>query len=144
MKSKLSEVLLEISKNTKKGSKNYYKPLDPEKSKIARDYYRTTFYIPTDGDDTVEFYNKSGTQIAIGYNRVVIGDYGAYVEFDKEHMCLENIKQKWPGEPKRKVKYIWMETKDECKTKIYYQQGIVAYADYKVGCYYVTVGDVEV
>ena len=79
----------------------------------------------------------------MGYKRIVVGDYGAYIEIDPEDIIQENIKNKWPGKPKRPVKYIWMQTKDKEKTKIYFQQATVKYADYIPGMYYIDPKDIK-
>ena len=95
------------------------------------------------GSKTIEFKNKARTLVAKGYKRVVVGDYGAYIEFAPEHIVHHNIKNKWPGKPSRPVKYIWMVTCDNEQTKVYFQQGTVGYADYKIGMYYITPEDLN-
>ena len=122
-----------IRNNLRRGS---YAPLSKEDSKIARKFYTEQVRMPLDGGDFV-FHNELGTIIARGYNRIVVGDYGPYIEFTDEQIVLDNIEQKWPGKPKREIKYIWMETKDKEKTKVYWQYNTVPYADYKVGRYYI-------
>lgn len=141
---KIDELLSEIKANTMRGSKNYYAPLEPNKSKAIRAHYLSQLTIPEHGDDATHFYNKDGVLLAVGYNRVVIGDYGAYVEFDERHMKLDSIQQRWPGTPKRKVKYLWMQPKVGCKTKVYFQQDTVRYADYVPGCYYIAPEDLRI
>jgi len=144
MKIETNVILREVKNRTVKGSRDFYKPLPPAESKIIRDHYESELDISVVGDDNCKVYNTAGTLIAIGYKRVVIGDYGAYVEFEPKHMKRNNIKQKWPGVPKRKVKYIWMESCDPTKTKIYWQQGVVGYANYIEGNYYVAPEDVYI
>ena len=93
----------------------------------------------------VSFYSASGTKICNGYNRVVIGDYGAFIEVKPEQMCLDNICCKKGQEYRIKderyanrVKYHWLTTMDFSDCKIYYQQKEVSYADYKAGMYYIS------
>lgn len=91
------------------------------------------------------FYSADGTQVCIGYNRVVIGDYGAFIEIRPEQMCMDNIQckkgQEYRINDKRyacNVKYHWLTPKDHSDCKIYYQQKEVSYADYKAGMYYIS------
>lgn len=140
----LKKALDKVKQNTVKGSKTFYKPLPKEDAELVRDFYIQQvkdLYYCLDGDPDIELKNECGTLIAKGYNRVVVGDYGAYIEFTEDQIELDNIENRWPGKPYRPVKYIWMQTKDKQKTKIYFQQGTVAYADYKVGMYYVDPKD---
>ena len=144
MEEEIGKLLDIVKARTKKGSRNFYKPLPKAESTIIRDYYQSQLEMDVDGNDDCKIYNKEGTLIATGYKRVATGDYGAYVEFEPRHMQTENIEQRWPGTPKRKVKYIWMQTRDESRTKIYWQRGTVAYADYIVDMYYAAPEDVVV
>lgn len=82
-------------------------------------------------------------QIAIGYFRIVIGDYGAYVEIPELWMFKNKIKIK-PHEEYRlelpynaTVKYLWYCPTFDEDIKIYYQLRKVEYADYKPGYYYI-------
>ena len=49
--------------------------------------------------DTKLFWSKGDCDkmLAKGYNRIVYGDHGPYVELDQEHVCFENF-------PKSKTK----------------------------------------
>lgn len=120
---------------------NYWSPLPKDISKLVREHYRVNCKFSLDGSNKL-ICNKAGTKIAVGFNRVVIGDYGAYLEITSGQLCHENIQNKWNRKPNRPVKYIWMETKDELRTKIYFQQVTVKYADYVVGRYYVNPDEV--
>lgn len=80
-----------------------------------------------DGDSSVNLESKSGTIIAKGYNRIVIGDYGASIEITKEQIYKNALCVK-KGEEYR--------YKSDCK--IYFQQKRVSYADYKVGMFYIS------
>jgi hypothetical protein len=115
--------------------KHLYRPLRKSKSDLIRRYYADCLLVPREKAN-LKLYNANKTLICNGYEGVVVGDYGAYIEFTKDQLNPA-IKQKWDGPPKRKVKYIWMETKDSINTRVYFQQDTVPYADYKVGMYYV-------
>lgn len=102
-----------------------------------------------------QFYNAehrlcmldTGELIAKDYLRVVVGDYGAYVEFHKDQLLI--VPKMVPGQEWRvnetylksrnlKVKYVWLEYEG---VKVYLQRNRVAYADYRPGFYYVSVLD---
>lgn len=129
-------------------ARNYkYKPLPPMFSEKARNTFKES--IPEgfnlDGAD-VGVYGPSGLKIANRYNRIVIGDYGAYVEFMPEDVIHQNIVVK-KGQEYRdtdsrysgNVKFSWLTLTDNSDIKIYYQKKPVAYADYVPGRYYVSV-----
>lgn len=88
-----------------------------------------------------------GTLICAGFTRIVIGDYGAYIEFTPEQAarsfpCAKG--QEWRGEEKYKhCKYYWLNASKKDDTKIYLQRNTVKYADYKVGMYYVSIYDIK-
>lgn len=134
----ISQILTEVKARTKRGHKFFYKPFHQEESLLLKQHYEEELkdsflkYKPNG-----IFRNKNGTILANGYTRIVYGDYGAYVEFSASQINQDAIKSKWPGKPSRPVKYIWMESKDNLKTKVYFQQGTVSYADYRVGMYYI-------
>lgn len=86
----------------------------------------------------------SGTKISDGYKRIVIGDYGAFIEIEKSQMNLEVLRIA-PGEEYRVtekyrdlVKYFWFTIPDGSGIKIYYQQQTVKYADYQPKLFYVS------
>lgn len=97
-----------------------------------------------------DLYTLSGTKIAAGYRRVVIGDYGAFIEFSKEQAVEEKLHCK-KGQEYRyldtrfigHVKYLWLTAKDDSDTKIYLQKKTVDYADYRPGFYYVSPYEVQ-
>ena len=97
-----------------------------------------------DGDINFKIHSLEGTLISKGYNRIVIGDYGAFIEFDKNQI-KGKLKVKVGQEyridnPKysENVKYYWLTPKDNSDMKIYYQKRTVSYADYKPEMYYVS------
>lgn len=100
--------------------------------------------------DEATLITKEGTKIANKYNRIVVGDYGAYYEINPSDIIKDNIIVK-NGEEYRikdpnykdKVKYEWYTTKDNSDVKIYRQKRKVSYADYKPGMVYVSVDEVS-
>jgi hypothetical protein len=136
--SQLKEALELVRRNVSNG---WWAPLKEPVKTLVREYYRSQLSLPIDGLN-IKLRNSKGTLIANGYQRIVVGDYGAYIEFSKDQAVLENIKSKWSGEPKKPVKYLWLETIDDERTKIYHQQQTVKYADYKIGMFYVNPKEV--
>ena len=119
---------------------NKYIPLTPTLSFLMREFYKSEFTCPLDGyKGTLK--NKSGTILGYGYERIVVGDYGAYAEMTKSQVCLKNIKNKFSSVPTRKIKYTWMVTRDWEETKVYEQHMTVKYADYKPNMYYISALD---
>lgn len=134
-----------------------YKPLSAYLSPVQRDVYKT--YLPdvfkTNIDDAKEtfaavfpdlnhpIFSLDGLLLANKADRIVIGDYGAFIEVADKDMIKENLKVK-PGQEYRinderyakNVKYHWYIPKEGYETKCYYQQRSVSYADYKPGCWY--------
>ena len=86
--------------------------------------------------------------IANGYKRIVIGDYGAYIEISPSQIIGKNIMIK-PGEEYRKeeryknVKYYWLCPLTDEKVKIYWQRHTVSYADYQPMMFYVSPYEVN-
>ena len=106
-----------------------------------REYYRKGVKDPI---GCKSFKDLEGNEFATGAERLVVGDHGAFIEFDKSHIKIKELRVK-PGEEFRFgnnpfVKYLWYETKGG--TKVYHQKGTVKYADYKVGKFYVSPKEV--
>ena len=134
-----------------------YKPLPAELSQIQRDVYKTNLpdiFKPCENKEekriTALFpdlnhpiFSLDGFLLANKADRIVIGDYGAFIEVADKDMVKENLKVK-PGQEYRineeryakNVKYHWYIPKEGYETKCYYQQRSVSYADYKPGCWY--------
>lgn len=141
----LESALEMVRERQEKGHPQFYRPLPKEASKIVRDHYRKRLAIPEfGGGEEVVLKNECGTVIATAYRRVVIGDYGAFIEFGPEQLVKESIKPKFSGPQKKDASYLWYETKDRAQTKVYLQQHRVTYADYAIGKYYVSPNDVQV
>jgi hypothetical protein len=126
-------------------NKYKYKKLDAEYSAEVRAYY--TENIPLFLSTSQPLYSSAGTLICSSFTRIVIGDYGAFVEFSSTQANKDafNIA---PGQEYRleerykNCKYIWLTILDSNHVKIYYQKHKVTYADYIPGMYYVSVHEV--
>lgn len=124
-----------------------YKKLPVTLSQQYRQLYLENIpsFLSLDGGGPL--YSKNRTLICSSYKRIVIGDYGAFVEFDEPNYPQYIIA---PGQEyrvkdpqyKNNVKYIWLTLKDYSNIKIYYQKKPVSYADYKPGMLYVSVHEV--
>lgn len=95
-----------------------------------------------------KLFTLKGTLICNSYDRIVVGDYGAFIEFsEKPDGIIFSIA---PGQEYRiydkqyskNVKYEWYTIDDGSKVKIYKQKRRVSYADYKPKKYYVSVHEV--
>lgn len=100
--------------------------------------------VPLEGRDKLNLYSKSGALLATGYTRVVIGKRGPYVEFREPQIQIQNFKI--PQLEEYRVTngvsyYIEYRSKDDSYVKLYFQKRTVAYADYKVGLYYISPFD---
>jgi len=126
-----------------------YKPLPDDLSKKYRQFFRENIpdWLTESGADTPLYTNK-GTLVCIGYDRIVVGDYGAFIEFDDDKIPAQFVIA--PGQEYRvsderyskHVKYIWLTIKDGSNIKVYLQKKCVTYADYRAGKYYVSVHEV--
>ena len=134
-------------------TKYRYRKLNKKLSAEVRQKYLDNIpkVLCIEGDINFKIYTLSNTLISNGYNRIVIGDYGAFVEFDKSQIIRENIKIKSGQEyrindPKysENVKYIWLTAKDDSDIKIYYQKRTVTYADYKEEMFYVSPYEIKI
>lgn len=99
--------------------------------------------LPLNGSD-VAIYANNGVLICKGYTRIVIGDYGAFIEFSSEQANKDDFIIQ-PGQEYRirdpryskNVKYNWL-TIEDTELKIYEQKKGVTYADYRPGYYYIS------
>ncbi len=102
--------------------------------------------IPENGNDSTVFQTRSGLRLAKGYSRVVFGGRGAYVEFDPNHMFHTAIhipKNQLYRLSDLRVYYIEFRSSDNFNVKVYYQLKTVAYADYKIGFFYICPTDLQ-
>lgn len=126
-----------------------YSPLPPDLSQKYRDFFTANIpeFLDINGSSK-QLTTMNGTPICNGYDRIVVGDYGAFIEFSKEAIATDFVIQ--PGQEyrvnddkyKNRVKYIWLTVCDGSGVKIYQQKRKVTYADYKARKYYVSVHEV--
>lgn len=85
-------------------------------------------------------YLLDGTLFANGFNRVVHGERGDYVEFEDKHILLPLISKFGNDILKDDIDtyYWWLYPENHFETKVYLQRKTVKYADYKIGKYYVS------
>jgi len=137
----------------KLAEKYKYKPLPGDLSEKYRGFFTENipYFLSIAGGGAL--YTCCGCMICKSYRRIVVGDYGAFVEFGEEDLPSPDeapVFKIAPGEEYRvyderyakNVKYIWLTTNDLSGIKIYRQKKGVSYADYKPGMYYVSVHEV--
>ena len=95
--------------------------------------YSSRLSIPLAGSPDVSFFTKSGSRLATGYERVVIGDRGPYVEFKLEQLNADELCESPVGH------YYYAELRSVVDdVKVYVQIYRVSYADYVPGLCYVS------
>lgn len=125
----------------------HYKPLPNEVASKAISLYSK--YLPThfkDNNHPLKLSTSSGQIITTDYTRVVIGHYGAYVEWSRDQALFDTY-MVCPGEEYRindpkyadHCKYEYWIPKYGVPIKIYLQKRPVKYADYKPGYFYTSV-----
>ena len=127
-----------------------YKKLPGELSTKCKEFFAKNlpYELKLDGE-MLPLFSNSGTMISRGYNRIVVGDYGAFVEMTEDLICKDNLciesGQEYRLTEKyiNNVKYIWLTTKDNSHVKIYKQLRKVSYADYKPDMYYVSPYEIK-
>lgn len=105
--------------------------------------YSELLTIPEEGS-LLELKTSYDTVIARKYERVVIGQRGPYVEFTPNQMLCDKLfipKNQLYRLSDPKVYYIEFRSNDSSNVKVYYQMRTVAYADYKIGYFYVSPSD---
>lgn len=132
----------------KLAEKYNYKKLSDDLSEKYRQYFTENIpnFLSLDGGGKLS--TLKGTLLCNSYDRIVVGDYGAFIEFsEKPDGTIFSIA---PGQEYRiydkqyskNVKYEWYTIDDGSKVKIYKQKRRVSYADYKPKKYYVSVHEV--
>ena len=115
-----------------------YNSLTVAESSIIRKVHQRRI-LATFGHSGVGFFNSltlDGVAFSNGFQRLVIGDHGPYIEMDSIAIPLM-VKpgHEWRiGSPR--VKYEWYIPRDSREVKIYKQINTVGYADYRVGMFY--------
>lgn len=82
---------------------------------------------------------NNGELFANKCTRIVHGGRGDYIEFSREQIIPELV-SKFGNEVSKSTDfyYFWLYPINSPKTKVYFQQKTVKYADYKIGMYYVS------
>lgn len=125
-----------------------YKPVEPNLflGDVRQRYLEALpEWCALDGDPATILQTLDGTVLCKGYSRIVIGDYGAFVEIAPGQIQKEVLRCK-PGQEYRyqddrfsqHVKYLWFTVRDRSDCKIYYQKKRVEYADYTPGFFYIS------
>lgn len=125
-----------------------YQPLPKDVAAACRAVYRNHLppWLNLQGDAQQKLYTPHHTLITTGYERIVIGDYGAFIEFRKDHHFVPQRGQEYRIDDTRytnQVKYVWLTVPDGSGVKIYLQKKKVPYADYRIGFFYVSPYDVR-
>ncbi len=112
---------------------------------MAQPYAKRMLIRLTENDKSLYLLSThSGLDIATGYQRVVIGKRGPYIEFTDTNLIKTSIfipeNEKWRLNSKLAY-YHEYRTIDKSYVKFYYQRKTVAYADYLVGMWYVSPFD---
>lgn len=151
MKHEISETGIRMLEYQEQLAHEYrYKPIPRTFFKDVRAEYEEALpeWCNVSGD-TISLETADGTVITNGYNRIVIGDYGAFVEFSRVQALMHHLKikegQNYRIEDPRyakHVKYLWLTADDDSDVKVYDQKRSVEYADYKPGMLYVSVYEV--
>ena len=108
--------------------------------------YKKDITISHDGVTSFCLYTITKKKIAIGYNRIVFGQRGPYIEFTKEQVLKESMhipkNESWKLLKKYadKIDYIELRTNKD-NIKVYFQKKLVDYADYKPGFIYISPFD---
>jgi hypothetical protein len=91
----------------------------------------------------IPLYTEFGGLVATSYNRVVVGDRGPYVEFEGLNIRTETPEGEGWRYHSDVAYYIHLRALGRAPIKIYRQLRTVAYADYKVGLYYISPFDLH-
>lgn len=120
-------------------NKYNYRKLPEQEGKWAREFYRLN--VPEWCiKPSQSLYTKEWTKFTIGFTRLVIGDYGPFIEFSKEQIRREVI-QKTDIDRLSIWKYT---VKDKSNIRINYIKRKVDYINYKLEMFYVSPFEVEV
>ncbi len=94
------------------------------------------------GEPEVYIYTREGTLVAFNFNRVVLGDRGAYVEFLAEQIHHDALRipddALWRLYGERGFNAYYVEYRTTDNIKVYAQKKRVDYADYIPGRYYIS------
>lgn len=93
----------------------------------------------------IPLFTKSGLWISAGYQRIVIGERGPYMEFNDDQIEHKHIyvpgDQQWRLDHQLSFYNEYRTTQDN--VKVYHQKKAVDYADYVVGMWYISPFDLR-
>lgn len=120
-------------------AKGNYNSLTSAESSIMRKVHQRRI-LATFGHSGAGFTNTltlDGVTFSSGFQRLVIGDHGPYIEMDSIGILTQpKLGQEWRI-MSRTAKYEWHIPLHLREVKIYRQLNPVGYADYRVGMFYV-------
>lgn len=93
------------------------------------------------------FTSFSGLVLATGYQGIVIGERGPYVEFALSDLVMDSFHIPTTEEWRKYAPncyYVEWRTTDHYNTKMYQQTRLVDYANYKTGRYYISPFELKV
>lgn len=96
--------------------------------------YEKRMILPLAGQPDVKFFTSAGTLIATGYERIVIGGRGPYIEFQQRHMNMSVLAMP----EQRHVYFHEFRSVDDSYVMVYFQRRLVRYANYRKGLWYVS------
>jgi hypothetical protein len=136
-------LLNEVARRMKaKGTPDFYKPFTEEESRLLREHYASQFQSLAGDDDHFILTRDTRVPLAMSYERIVVGDYGPFVEIRPSEANMDMLRYHFGSAPRRPVSYIWLDLVGEdgivSQAKIYYQQKTVQYADYRPEMLYVS------
>lgn len=100
--------------------------------------------ISIEGNQQTKFETFDNFFVATGYERIVIGGRGPYVEFNSTQINLDSFiisdEEYWRINSDLAY-YVEYRTSSISNVKVYFQKKLVDYADYKIGLYYISPFD---
>lgn len=104
--------------------------------------YENRLKLPITGKSDIILFTRSSYVVSTtGYNRIVIGKRGPYIEFDNIDEVVRYIPEDQKWRLKSNMAYYIEYRTNEDNVKIYHQLKTVDYADYVVGKYYISPFD---
>lgn len=104
-----------------------------------------TFNVDQTGHASISLFTNTGKlKISNGYNRIVVGGRGPYVELTDLQIIMDSFhipKNQLYRLTDKRVYYVEFRSNDLNNIKLYYQLQTVAYADYKIGMFYISPFD---
>lgn len=129
---------------------NFYQAMDKPKRYFYHNFYKERIPkgLPIHGTKRT-LMTKKGVLISRGYEKIVIGDYGAYIQFSQNQAYLENIHipekecYKISSSKYRYIKHVIYHVIGEPAIDIFQQKELVDFADYIPDKYYIDVFSVK-